>query len=205
MLARFGVSESLVPRTVQSLRLLELIEDDGNPTDALRTMAKAGSDELQERVAAHLRSVYSDVFALIDGAPASATPEALEKAFRSYTPAGQLARMVGLFVGLCEYAGLMPPGKASSNGASTRPRPVRPRPTRVRTQQDRGSGNAGGKGDETPEPAPASEHPAIKAFVNSLPVPGSEFPDENREEAIEYIRASFNLMYKRSRRKELTP
>ena len=43
VLARAGVSESLVPRTLQALQILDLVDDKGMPTDTLEGFEKRRS------------------------------------------------------------------------------------------------------------------------------------------------------------------
>src|SRR5262245_49936348 len=66
---RAGVSDSLAPRTLQAFKLLELVDDDGDPTEAFVGLAKAPTDdEYRERLASLLRGVYAEVFAFVDPA-----------------------------------------------------------------------------------------------------------------------------------------
>ena len=103
-LARTGIAETLTPRTLQALLLLELIDEGGNPTDTLEGLRKASETDYQERMQEWLKYVYSDAFSFID--PASATEDSIRDAFRGYVPTGQQPRMVGAFIALCEEAGL---------------------------------------------------------------------------------------------------
>jgi hypothetical protein len=120
VLMRAGVSDSLIPRTMQSLQLLELINEDGTWTQNLETLRRAPEAELQSRFAEIVRAVYADVFQYIDPAVASATQ--IRDAFRSYSPQGQQDRMVTLFVGLCQRAGIVA-GQPSAKREG-RPRPI---------------------------------------------------------------------------------
>jgi hypothetical protein len=101
-LQRIGVSDSLAPRTLQSLRLLGLVDDDGRPTDAFETLRKAATAEFHEVLESILRSAYSPVFAILD--PTTASGEEVEDAFRHFVPSGQRSRMVTLFTGLLREA-----------------------------------------------------------------------------------------------------
>jgi len=105
VLTRMGVTESLAPRTMQSLRLLNLVDADGNPTDDFESLRVAPTPELPERFAALLRDAYAPVFEVVD--PRTATVEQLNDAFRSFTPPSQRGRMVTLFMGLMAYAGMI--------------------------------------------------------------------------------------------------
>jgi hypothetical protein len=105
VLARAGVPDSLTPRTLHSLKLLELVDEEGYPTPTLEDLAKATEGEFKERFAEMLRGVYAEVFAFID--PANDAPERIRDAFRAFDPRGQQDRMVTLFLGLCEFAGIV--------------------------------------------------------------------------------------------------
>lgn len=129
-LGKIGVSESLRPRTIASLRLLDLIQDDGTPTDQLDVLKNARPAEFDDRLAEWLRDTYAPIFGFCD--PATATAKQIEEAFWGYEPAGQRTRMANLFSGLAARAGLIavapqkprgrhanPTTNATSAGAST--------------------------------------------------------------------------------------
>lgn len=120
VLMRASVSESLAPRTLASLKGLELLDNEGNPTAELEGLRRATSDEFRQRLAALVRNVYAEVFKFAD--PATDPPHKIIDAFRAYDPAAQRARMVALFMGLSQAAGLAPekkPQATSTNGAAT--------------------------------------------------------------------------------------
>lgn len=107
VLARAGVSDSLIPRTLQALIALDLIKkEDGNPTDVLEGIRLAPEAEYKKRLEDWLKGTYADVFAFVD--PTKDDEVRIRDAFRSYQPVGQQARMVTLFQGLCAAAGLIP-------------------------------------------------------------------------------------------------
>jgi hypothetical protein len=109
VLRRAGVPESLVRRTLKALRLLELIDENGRPTEQFNVLRKVRPDEYKDAFAGYLRSVYKDVFTYTD--PADGDTAAITNAFWGYKPLGQRETMVRLFLGLCEYAGLIPEQK----------------------------------------------------------------------------------------------
>lgn len=115
VLARAGVSGSLIPRTMQALISLELMGDDGMPTETLEGLRRAPEPELKTRMAAWINSVYADVLSFVN---ASDDESAIRDAFRPYDPVGQQPRMVSLFLGLCRAADL----RADDQPASS-PRP----------------------------------------------------------------------------------
>lgn len=104
VLGRAGVSESLVPRTMQSLQILDLIDDKGVPTTTLEGLRRAPEPEFKTRMVEWLNGAYADVLQFID--PATATETEVRDAFRAYNPVGQQGRMVTLFLGLYAAAGV---------------------------------------------------------------------------------------------------
>lgn len=106
VLARAGVSESLIARTLQSLQTLDLIKDNGSPTETLEGLRLAPEGEYKPRLAAWLKSAYAGIFAFFD--PTKDDEVRVRDAFRGYKPIGQQSRMVILFQGLCVEAGLIP-------------------------------------------------------------------------------------------------
>lgn len=106
VLARVGVSDALSNRVFNSLRLLDLTDEEGHPTDILAALKLArGEDEYKERLGEWLRGAYADVLQFAD--PAVDTVEKVTEAFRGLTPDGQRSRMVTLMLGLFRYAGLI--------------------------------------------------------------------------------------------------
>ena len=105
VLARAGVSDSLVPRTLQALESLDLIDEAGAPTRTFEVIRLAPETEYKKCLADWLKATYADVFAFVD--PTKDGEIRIRDAFRSYQPVGQQARMVTLFIGLCTAAGLM--------------------------------------------------------------------------------------------------
>ena len=105
-LSRAGVPETLLPRVIQSLRALDLITEDGQPTPTFEGIRLAPEAEYKKRLEDWLRGTYADIFSFVD--PAKDGDVRIRDAFRSYQPIGQQDRMVTLFVGLCTAAGLIP-------------------------------------------------------------------------------------------------
>jgi len=128
VLLRAGVSESLVPRTLRALQQLELIDEGGKPTPRLEGLRTATSEEFQATLAEAVRAAYADVFAFTD--PARDDETRVTDAFRVYKPVSMRPRMISLFMGLCEEAGIIPPkaktgrsGTKVSGGATKRAAP----------------------------------------------------------------------------------
>ncbi|MCA1695741.1 MAG: DUF5343 domain-containing protein [Actinobacteria bacterium] len=142
-----GVSPSIAPRTLQALRLLDLIDGDGNPTAAMDGLREAPAGEFAARLAEVLRAAYPEVFAYKD--PASDSPEDMVEVFRFYRPASMQPRMIRVFYGLCARAGIIDappaiersgkssPRKAPGTKTGTKPQPlVAPPPPPLATNLD---------------------------------------------------------------------
>lgn len=126
VLERSGVAESLASRTLAALQSLDLVDDGGNPTEALEALATAPGDEYKDRLAAILRSAYAEVFNFVD--PAADDVSGIRDAFRAYSPRGQQSRMVTLFLGLCLEAGIidqMPTRPGPKPGVTRKPAAAR--------------------------------------------------------------------------------
>lgn len=174
VLLRAGVGESLVPRTLRSLEGLELIDEQGNPTAAFEGLRRASSDELRQRLEAIVRSVYAEVFQFTD--PAKDDVDRVADAFRAYEPIGQRGRMVTLFLGLCEAAGIIP---ESTRRASATARPAIAKkvvPKRVTDSHKNGSGEAPHRGIHT-----GAVPPAIAGLFASLPPDGRGWTQAQRD------------------------
>jgi hypothetical protein len=118
VLIRAGVAESLVPRTYQSLQLLELIDESGEATEVLKKIRSVPEKEYKQTLAAWIKQVYAEVFLFVD--PATASDIEMHDSFRGFQPEGQRARMVSLFMGLCAEAGLAPESKKVESKARAR-------------------------------------------------------------------------------------
>jgi hypothetical protein len=99
---RVGVTESLAPRVVATLKLFGLIDDDGKVTSQFEDLRRVPTPDYKPTLTDLLRSVYAEVFTVVD--PSTATYQQVHDAFRQFTPRGQIDRMVMLFLGLLEFA-----------------------------------------------------------------------------------------------------
>lgn len=203
VLQKAGVSSGLAPRTLQALELLGLIDADGMPTEQFVALRQAPEDEVRGRFAALLQGAYAEVFSFID--PKQDSRERIRDAFRSYQPHGQQERMVTLFLGLCEWAGLVDETPGRSVGA---PRPGARGP-RARTPQA-AQAVASGKTDpgtwqDTPlttlftnvsTQQAAGAHALIQGLLRELPPVGATWPEAKMRTWLDTQRAVFNLLYK---------
>lgn len=101
---RVGVSEGNASRTVAALQFLGMIDKDGRHTESLKALERAKTEEYPEILAEALRSAYAAIFKVVN--PATATEVAIDDAFRGFNPSKQRKRMVSLFIGLCQEAGI---------------------------------------------------------------------------------------------------
>jgi hypothetical protein len=197
VLLRAGVPESLAPRTLTALKLLDLIDETGKPTPDFILLQEAPSDQYKIHLATLVRMVYADVFSFAD--PASDPPERIEDAFRSYQPRGQRARMVTLFMGLCQLAGI-------TEGISKRvPAPGRPSNRVVVRPVPRQPINPGGRTKKvtiTRAPVSASAGPlddtlpaAITALVNDLATRGQSWTEAERDTYMAGFKATVDIYY----------
>lgn len=174
VLARAGVSESLIPRSLQSLKGLDLIDAEGRPTAVLEGLRLAPEGEYRARVADWLNAAYADALQFID--PATSDETAIHDAFRSYKPTGQRDRMVTLFCGLFSHAGIGPERAKAAPRKNPPPRgkPITAmaKPATVRAFQN-----------PPPPPllAPAGLHPALAGLLASLPPTGEGWTKVERD------------------------
>jgi hypothetical protein len=181
VLERAGVSPSLIPRTLQALQTLDLIGDDGRPTEVFEAIRLAPEAEYKKRLADWLTDAYADALAFVD--PATATETDIRDAFRKYVPTGQQDRMVSLFIALFTAAGVMPervrqipPRKASNGGiALNKPRFVPKPPPKRRTQTADDGGSGSGQSQFTGLP------PALAGLLQSLPANGEGWTQGRRD------------------------
>lgn len=107
-ITRVGVSEGNASRTLQALKFLKLIDEEGYRTQTFDRLGRTPTSEYTEVFGEIIKEAYRDVFTIID--PAGATDIEINDAFRYYQPQAQRGRMVTLFRGLCQEVGLIAGG-----------------------------------------------------------------------------------------------
>ena len=174
VLARAGIPDSLIPRTLQSLQTLDLIDEAGEPTPTFETLKLAPTPEFKTRMQEWLRKTYADVFTFVD--PSEDNEVKITDAFRHYNPGGQQRRMVILFRELCAAAGLAP-----EKTASAKPAPA-PRP-RTTISVARGSTKPVAKSPASK--SPSGLPPALAGLMDSLPSPQTGWTSAERDKFLE--------------------
>lgn len=187
VLARAGISESLIPRTLQALVTLDLIDDEGKPTDVLDGLRLAAEVDYKTRFVEWLRSAYADALNFVD--PAVDDDVKIRDAFRSYNPIGQQDRMVTLFTGLFEAAGTRQ-GKARAAAKKTEhssravKRPLaRPKTTSRQNEFER------------PPAKDGQLPPPIAGLLASLPRSGESWTKVDRNRFVATFSAVLDFCY----------
>lgn len=179
ILERTGIVTSVASaqRLLQSLRLLDLVDDGGRPTDVFNGLAVAPEKELTDRFEEALRQAYAPIFQVAE--PTDGYTR-VRDAFRTNTPHSQQKRMVTLFLNLCEAAGMITEiPKASSPG-----------PALVRTKPKSGAAAPSARKSRAkrtlPPASPSTEmwvtrFPTIAGIMKKLPADDGEWTKDNRD------------------------
>jgi hypothetical protein len=143
-------TKSLAPRTIHTLKLLDLLDDKDQPTADLVALERVPSDQFKERFADILRTAYADVLKIAD--PAIDDYERIRDQFQLYNPPSLRDRMATLFLGLAEYAEMIPEGRAKEltgrRPSTGKPRTLRPASARQTKPPSEPSDNGVGTKDE---------------------------------------------------------
>lgn len=176
VLLRAGVSESLAPRTLQALTVLDLIDEEGRHTETLKALRSAPEAEYNQRMVEWLNAAYADVLQFAD--PASGDETAVRDAFRNNTPQSMLHRMVTLFTGLYGEAGVWPQDaqRARTETLSRKPAPKAKTARRTKTGSTASTGANGNRSDrakqadyQTPPPPERQEKALEYRLVDLIP------------------------------------
>lgn len=181
VLGRIGISDSLIPRTLQALRTLDLIEEDGKPTPTLDGLRLAAEAEFKKHLEGWLKSAYAPVFSFVD--PSKDGETRIRDAFRGYNPAAQQARMVSLFTGLCAAAGLI------AEKAIPTPRNHPARATSSVTPKQRNAVAAQASKRAAATLNAYGLPPAIAGLVESLPSPEEGWTAPERDKFLTTFKA----------------
>lgn len=191
VLGRAGIPDSLVPRTIQALQSLDLIDEAGNITEIFESIRLAPEADYKDRMLAWLNAAYADVLSFVD--PANDDETKIRDAFRSYKPTGQQSRMVTLFVRLYAAAGLRAP----------KPVPVKAAVPRMRSRTPAKVPRAVQRVSASYVPPPQSPRahaggglPApIEGLLASLPAEGSGWTQERRDKFLATFQAVLDFCF----------
>lgn len=198
-------TDSLAQRTVQSLKLLDLLDDDLQPTADLVALGKVPTDQFKERLAEVLRTAYADVFKFVD--PATDSYEHIHDQFRPYKPPSLRDRMTTLFLGLCEYAELIPEGRTrqltgrrvATGSKTTAMQPARTRPATkppAKAAKDEALAPVGPPASpQAPRPGDGHLPPALEGFMRALPASGATVSVKRRDQYVQAFASNFDLSY----------
>jgi hypothetical protein len=190
-----GVSHSLAPRTLQALELLDLVDGEGEPTEAMKALREASSDEFPARLADVVRAAYAEVFRYRD--PATDSPDQLREVFRFYRPPSMQDRMMRLFYGLAREAGIIAeaPMVAKTNGGSPNATAKEKQPKAKVSTRPRGSSNPPAPPPTPPAPPKKELPPLVKALVEMLPAKDEAMSVDDAEWWFDMARRAFPKEY----------
>lgn len=132
-LEQVGISRGNAPRTLQALKFLGLLDNEGHHTDSFTRLRQANTEEYPNTLAEIIRAAYDEVFRIVD--PAQDDLTSIDDAFRGYKPPSQRDRMVKLFMGLSHEAELIPEEKLPRKQPGTRRRQSSRKSTAQPTKQ----------------------------------------------------------------------
>ena len=123
-LAQIGIGDGMVARTLRALEYIGFITNDGTLTPLFEEYVVASEDDAQAVLQGAIRKAYDVIFRAAD--PATDDRAKVHTAFRTAQPSGQWGRMVTLFLGLCQAAGIPvkePPSNRPGKDSPPREKP----------------------------------------------------------------------------------
>lgn len=203
MLVEIGVPTGSSHRTLRTLEYLGLVDPGTNEvTPTWKNLRIATDEEFTSAFEAVVRKAYADVFTVVD--PARDSQTQISNMFRRYAPATQRDRMVTLFLGLCEAAGITTldaprqrrtkENVAGQKNAPTKTPMAGPRAMPIPTPQI-------GTTRRTPAGGPAdvsiiSAHPLVAGLLRTLPGDGNEgWTARERTQWLKTVEAVIDLLY----------
>ena len=166
-LEQVGIKPSMASFTLRALVFLGLIDESGQISPGFHQLRQASENDYPNSLAEIVRKAYLRVFTVAD--PATDDEGKIIDAFRVYEPANQRDKMIRLFMGLCEKAGLIPAGSVRQRKAI--PRQTRHNPPPVQ-QQDQ---------PQPPPPPQETLHLSLVGLVNDLPNRGRSWTKPERD------------------------
>ena len=183
-----GVPPSMTAFTLKALVFLGLIDESGNITAAFTRIRRATTEEYPGALAEVVRGAYLKVFTVVD--PAIDGEVRITDAFREFEPAKQRDKMVRLFLGLCEEAGIVPKGTVGQRKIST-PGPRQRREALPEVPDDKGS-----KALPPPPPPPDKQlHAGVAGLIADLPSRGTRWEKVERDRWLAAFTNSLDYAY----------
>jgi hypothetical protein len=198
VLVKAGVSESVVRRVAVALKLLDLVDADMNPTEALKQYQQAATDDAKAVLEKVIRDAYEPVFSFVN--PAIDPPERVRDAFRSYEPRGQQDRMVTLYMGLCRYVGIAAePADVGERLSEARRQRILTAPARARARaktKESGAGITKTQQQFMPSNVGQAALPAaVEGLVRELATIGPGWSRERRDQFMQVWTAVVDFSY----------
>lgn len=185
VLARSGISDSLIPRTLYALQALDLINEEGKPTEVFERIRLAPEPDYKVRLKEWLDAAYADVISFVD--PAIDDEIKIRDAFRSYNPVGQQSRMVTLFMSL--YA-------AAGSAAEKTPKTRQPKPQRVVRTLVSSAVKQPAAVNQKPQPTDVEAMPPVLAgLLKSLPLDGKGWTAPQRDKFLNAFGAVLDFCF----------
>jgi hypothetical protein len=168
---RAGITDGNANRTIAALEYFGLLNEDGKTTDTWKAIATSTSNDYPKVLEGILKNAYPTIFELHPN-PAEATDIEIADAFKKSEPYAQQGRMVSLFRGLCQEAGLIP-GEPLTRERKTSQKPA---------SQKNNSKDASIQQQETEiqkykTPAPPEKMSSSLVWYNNLGTLMSRLPD----------------------------
>lgn len=189
-LEQIGISGSMASFVLRTLVFLRLIDEGGNLTEAANQLRRATREEYPETLAQTVRTSYESIFRVAD--PAADDEVRVSDAFRPFEPPNQRDKMVRLFMGLCEEAGIIPRGTVRQRKSV---------PPEARVRRERGSAVGGNPPppfvSPPPPPAPPTDklHPGLAGLIGDLPVKAIGWPKAERDRWLAAFTNSLDYAY----------
>jgi hypothetical protein len=191
-LETIGIAPSMTPRTLRALRFLGLVDEGGNRLEAFERLKRASSDEYPAQLAEVVRAAYMPIFTIVD--PAQDSDTAVADAFRRYEPSAQRDKMIALFRGLAQEAGIVPSERATV-ARIPRPRPEsRPRAATARTPQTATPKPATDHVVDTQDDGQSIDYRLITAVIQQLPKDG-HWTNRRRDRWLATLTSAVDLLF----------
>lgn len=191
-LDQIGISAVMAPRTMTALKFLGLIDAEGRRTETFERLKRATSEDYQGLLAEVIRAAYLPVFTIVN--PTEDDSIAVADAFRQYEPSAQRDKMLTLFRGLCEEAGIMKPqGRALRGTTKSRQETPPRRVARSAVIEARPLSEKPQGSDSQVVASTGIDYQVISAIIQQLPR-DAMWTSERRERWLRAMTAAIDLI-----------